>query len=134
MTVYHSYLNLTDSNLPISLQENLDVDHNCQNTPWKNALDSETNQLLHRNIHININNPSVIPILKIKDDGLLKIRLCYPVNDIYSIYLQEGGNCISLLEGDNCNNCNNEDYCINYTGLVITCNYSLLTYFFDHDD
>ena len=40
-TVYQSYLNLTYHNLPISLQETLDVDHNYGNTPWKNALDSE---------------------------------------------------------------------------------------------
>ena len=43
MTVYQSYFNLTDCNLPISLQETLDVDHNtcnCCNTPWKNDLDT----------------------------------------------------------------------------------------------
>ena len=123
MTIYRSYFNLTDYNLPISLQETLYVDYNCRNTPWKYALHSKYDRHLRKNIHININNPSVIPILTTKYDWRLKIQLCYPGNGIYPISLL-------LVE----ENCNNEDYCINYTGLVITCNYSLLTYFFDHDD
>ena len=127
MTVYRGKLNLTDRHLSISLQETLDVDNNCDccNTSWKNALDSEYDRLLYRNIHININITPSIPFLKTKPDGRLKDWLCYPVNKI---------NLISLLEGENCINCNNKDYCINSTNLVPTCNDFLLTYFFDHED
>ena len=78
MTVYQSYFNLTDHNLPFPPQAKLDVDHNCHNTPRKNALDSEYDQLFSRNIQININNFSIIPILKNKHDGRLKIWLCDP--------------------------------------------------------
>ena len=56
MTVHRS-----DHNLPMSLQESLDVDHNCPNTPWKN-----------------------------EHDGCRKIRLCYLVSEIYPISLLEG--------------------------------------------
>ena len=59
---------------------------------------------------------------------------CVIQDEIYLISLLEGDNYVSLLEGDNYNNYNNEDYCINSTDLVPTCNDSLLTYFFDHDD
>ena len=75
ITVHRSYSNLTNHNLPTSLQETLSVDHNCGNTLWKNSL------------YININNPSVIPTFKTKHGERQKNWLCCPVNEIYPISL-----------------------------------------------
>ena len=91
----------------------------------KNTLESEYNQLFCRNIRININNPFIIPILTTKRNGYRKICLRYPVNEIQTS---------NFPEGDNRYNEDNEDYGMNSTDLVQTCNDSLLTYFFDHDD
>ena len=107
---------------PTALQETPDVNGNRRSISWKNCLESEYDRLLCKNIRININNPSIIPILTIKDDGRHIIRRCYPVNAIHPINLPEGDNCY------------NEDYCINSTNLVPTCNDSPLTCFFHDDD